>query len=99
MHTYISVDLHIHIFFYVEMLFTLSYNFIYRTLCTDIYIKKISILKYLNAVYILCILHTHNYNIKMHILQYIYTCEVSLMYIFTAKCTIHFHPCIKNPIF
>lgn len=58
MNTYISIDLHIHIFLYVEMLFTLSYNFIYRTLCIDIYIKKISILKYLNAVYILCILHT-----------------------------------------
>lgn len=39
------------------MLFTLTYNFIYRNLCIDIYIKKISILKYLNAIYILCILH------------------------------------------
>lgn len=58
MHTYISMDLHIHIFFYIEMLFTLAYNFIYRNLCIDIYIKKISILKYLNAIYILCILHT-----------------------------------------
>ena len=39
------------------MLFTLTYNFIYRNLCIDIYIKKISILKYLNAIYILSILH------------------------------------------
>lgn len=40
------------------MLFTLPYKFMYRNLCIDIYKKKISILKYLNAVYILCILHT-----------------------------------------
>lgn len=77
------------------MLFTLSFNFIYRTLCTDIYI---SILKYLNAVYILCILHTLIATLKCISLQYIYICLVFLMYLFTGEYSVHFYPFIKNLI-